>query len=104
MHSVEAPVRAVLRDWCRASRPAVGDQVVFNTKRSQTPPGRVWGTVGAKCAVPTKKGWVSSQGVTLTREKPVKRQTPLEAGPSLEKRLQVQGAMRASGSDEGRVW
>ena len=38
-HGVEAQVRAVPRDWCRAVRPAVGDQVVFTTKRTQTPPG-----------------------------------------------------------------
>ena len=84
---VEAPVRAVLRDWCRAVRPAVGDQVVFTTKRSQTPSGRVWGSVGAECAVPTEREWVSSQGVTLTKEKPVKWQTPSKAGPSLRKGL-----------------
>ena len=53
---VEAQVRAVPRDWCRAVRPAVGDQVVFTTKRTQTPPGRVWVLVGAARAKPTTKG------------------------------------------------
>ena len=33
---VEAKVRAVPRDWCRAVKPAVGDQVVFTTKRTKT--------------------------------------------------------------------
>ena len=47
---VEAPVRAVLRDWCRAVRPAVGDQVVFITKAAQTPPGRVWVSTGGNPA------------------------------------------------------
>ena len=84
---MEAPVRAVLRDWCKAVRPAVGDQVVFTTKRSQTPPCRVWGSVGGDCAVLTERGWVNSQGVTLTKEKPVKWQNPSKAGPSLEKGL-----------------
>ena len=71
MIPVEVPVRAVLRDWCRAVKARDGDQVVFTNKRSQTPTGRVWGIVGAKRSVPTKTGWVSSQGVTLTKEKPL---------------------------------
>ena len=53
---MEAPVWAVLHDWGRAVRSAVGDQVVFTTKQNQTPPGRVWGIVGANRAVPTEKG------------------------------------------------
>ena len=53
---VEAQVRAVPRDWCRAGKPAVGDQVVFTTKRTQTPPGRVRVLVGAARAKPTTKG------------------------------------------------
>ena len=53
---VEAQVRAVPRDWCRAVKLAVGDQVVFTTKRTQTPPRRVWVLVGAARAQPTTKG------------------------------------------------
>ena len=54
--NVEAPVLAMLRDWYRAVRPAVEDQVLFTTKRTQTPPDRVWVIVGSKRAVPTKEG------------------------------------------------
>ena len=53
--SVEAQIRAVPRDWCRAVKSAVGDQVVFTTKRIQTPIGRVWVLVGAARAKPTTK-------------------------------------------------
>ena len=51
-----AQVRVVPRDWCRAVRPAVGDQVVFTTKRTQNPPGLVWVLVGATRGQPTEKG------------------------------------------------
>ena len=51
----EAKIRAVPSDWCGTVKPAVGDQVVFTTKRTQNPPGRVWVLVGAARAQPTTK-------------------------------------------------
>ena len=83
---VEAQVRAVPRDWCRAVRPAIGDQVVFTTKRTQTPPGRFWVLVGATRAQPTEKGVGELTGCHPIRKRasnmadPVKGRAEPEAG------------------------
>ena len=74
---MEAQVRAVPRDWCRAVKPAVGDQVDFTTKRTQTPPGRVWVLVGAARAKPTTKGVVELTGCHPNRKRASKMADPV---------------------------
>ena len=76
--SVEAQVRAVPRDWCRAVRPAVGDQVVFTAKRTQIPPGRSWVLVGAARAKPTTKGVGELTGCHPNRKRASKRADPVK--------------------------
>ena len=74
----EAQVRAVLRAWCRAVKPAVGDQVVFSTKRTQTPPGRVWVLVGATRFKPTTKGVGELTGSHPNRKRASKMADPVK--------------------------
>ena len=75
---MEAQVRAVPRDWCRAVKPAVEDQVVFTTKRAQTPPGRVWVLVGAVRAKPTTKGVGELTGCHPNRKRARKMADPVK--------------------------
>ena len=75
---MEAPVRAVLCDWCRAVRPPVGDQVVFTTKRTQTPPCRFWVLVGATHAQPTTKGVGELTGSHPNRKRASKMADPVK--------------------------
>ena len=84
---MEAQVRAVPRDWCRAVKSAVGDQVVFTTKRTQTPPGRVWVLVGAARAQPTTKGVGELTGCHPNQERDSKMADPLRAEPNLRRAI-----------------
>ena len=93
---MEAQVRAVPRDWYRAVKPAVGNQVVFTTKRTQTPPGRVWGGVGGGRGSrrANERGWVNSQGVTPNRKRASKMADPVKgrAEPVKSDRYKARGA------------
>ena len=75
---MEAQVRAVLRDWRRAVRPAVGDRVVFTTKRTQTPPSRVWVLVDAARAQLTTKEVGGLTGCHPNRKRASKMEDPVK--------------------------
>ena len=82
------------------------DYVVYTTKRTQTPPGRVSEIVGAKCALPTKRGWVSSQVVIPNQGQASQMADPVKAGPILQKDYRYRArcvpavAVRTSGDSE----
>ena len=99
----EAQVRAVPRDWCRAVRPAVGNRVVFTTKRIQTPSGRVWVLVGATRAQPTTKGVGELTGCHPTRKRASKMADPVKgrAEPEEGHRYKARGAPAVIGR---RTW
>ena len=90
-------------DWCRAVRPAVGDQVFFTTKRTQTPPGRVWVLVGASRAQPTTKGVGELTGCHSNRKRASKMADPVKvrAEPKEGYRYKARGAPAVIGQ---RTW
>ena len=74
------------RDWCRAVKPAAGDQVVFTTKRTQTPPGLVWVLVVAARAQPTIKGVGELTGCHTNQKRASKMADPVKGRAKPEER------------------